>query len=911
MSSSFVAIDIETTGLDPDRDAVTEVALVRFDDAGRELASFASFVNPGRAIPLFVQQLTGVTDSDVANAPGLDAIAPRLLAFAGDDPLIGHNVQFDRGHLRRAGVIFPGPSVDTAEFSRLIMPLRRPRNLVDLAAELGIEVETHHRALADARTAGYIFLALRARATAIPEAQRAQLARLVAIHNPELAAAIGPPRQADEEPAPLGAVRPAPSLPRLVPRDPPHPVGEQHLEQAFEAAAASIPGFEHRPQQRDMAVALTRAINDGGHLMVEAGTGVGKSLAYLLPAALHAVQNDRRIVISTNTISLQEQLLSKDIPAVRQSLVDAGVIDDPSDFRAVLLKGRSNYLCLQRWVGGYAAGMGDPDVARLAAGMLLWLPETETGDRSELALDQQSWLTWQRFSAQDADCLSRQNSFVRQGSCFLQRARRAAESAHIIVVNHALLLADVASGGSAIPQFDTLIIDEAHNLEDVATRQFGASVTRRMLTEALDALHHPAARDQRAGGVAESLKQRNDTLAALGEELKAAVARARRRVEPFLAALGPFLPARGEDDRVLLSGAIRSSPDWTSVEETATSLDDALQQAAAHALKGAQSLTAWTDDETHEGLAAEFETAARRVEELRQRVRLLLTPAGDDTIVWIGRERDGSASLNSAPLDVGPALRAELFDDCRSVVATSATLATGEDARYTARRLGLEDAEFRQLGSPFDYERSTLLAAVTDVPDPGSGDYLTEVASTIARLVRASDGRALALFTSHAALRQVASILRPELEQDGIAVLAQGVDGTPPRLIQNLIEQPRTLLLGTASFWEGIDVKGEALSLLIIARLPFAVPSDPVYQARSDQYDNPFMEYALPAAILRFRQGFGRLIRDHRDRGVVAVLDRRIFAKRYGRSFVDALPRCTMLKADAVTVAERTGEWLQ
>jgi DNA polymerase-3 subunit epsilon/ATP-dependent DNA helicase DinG len=247
----------------------------------------------------------------------------------------------------------------------------------------------------------------------------------------------------------------------------------------------------------------------------------------------------------------------------------------------------------------------------------------------------------------------------------------------------------------------------------------------------------------------------------------------------------------------------------------------------------------------------------------------------------------------------------------RTVIATSATLSAAGNMDYAAKRLGLEAPETLQLGSPFDYERSTLLAAFTDVPEPNGAGYVEAVARAVARLVKASDGRALALFTSHASLRQVAELVRPEMEAAGITVLAQGVDGAPRQLIDNLKDNPRTLVLGTSSFWEGVDVRGEALSMLIIARLPFSVPTDPVYRARSDQYDNPFVQYALPGAILKFRQGFGRLIRDKDDRGVVAVLDRRIYDKQYGRDFVDALPKCTTVRGDSEAVARRAREWLE
>ncbi|HEY4669278.1 MAG TPA: helicase C-terminal domain-containing protein, partial [Tepidiformaceae bacterium] len=243
--------------------------------------------------------------------------------------------------------------------------------------------------------------------------------------------------------------------------------------------------------------------------------------------------------------------------------------------------------------------------------------------------------------------------------------------------------------------------------------------------------------------------------------------------------------------------------------------------------------------------------------------------------------------------------------------ATSATLSAAGSMEYAERRLGLERPEKLRLGSPFDYRSSTLLAAFSDVPEPNAPGYSEALAAAIVELVKASDGRALALFTSHASLKRVASLVRQPLEDSGIVVLAQGIDGPPRQLTENLIQNPRTLVLGTSSFWEGVDVRGDALSLLIIARLPFAVPSDPIYRARSEQYDNPFNEYALPAAILRFRQGFGRLIRDREDRGVVAVLDRRVYEKQYGAQFIKGLPECTRIRGDTADVADHVRDWLR
>jgi DNA polymerase-3 subunit epsilon/ATP-dependent DNA helicase DinG len=669
--------------------------------------------------------------------------------------------------------------------------------------------------------------------------------------------------------------------------------------------------FEERAEQREMAEAVRSAMSDGGHWLVEAGTGVGKSMAYLIPAAIHALRNGDRVVVSTNTINLQEQLLSKDIPALRRILKEAGIIKDETELRASLLKGRSNYLCLRRWIASYGASMADPDFARLAASMLLWLPETESGDRSELNLDPGERVTWQRFSAQDTDCLNKQNSVVREGNCFLQRARKSAESAHILIVNHALLLADIAAGGSAIPPYDHLIVDEAHNLEDQATQQFGGTVSRRILSDALEGLHRRAGREQREGGVVAILKAFPDgAIHIAGKALEEAVIRANGTLLPLFEALAAHVP-KGDDDRMLVTRAVRARDTWTTVENAWAAVDRALRDAISRATSASRAIVDGHLVDEPDAIAGEIDSATRKLDEARQTLELLMGSTDDDTIVWIGRDRDGTGSLNSAPLDVGPTLWEQLFSKRRTVVATSATLSAGGSMDYAVRRLGFESPETLKLGSPYDYKHSTLLAAFTDIPEPNDPAYTNAVADAVTMLGRSSGGRALALFTSHAALRNTAAIVRRELESDGIVVLAQGVDGSPRQLIEHLKANPRTVLLGTSSFWEGVDVRGDALSMLIIARLPFAVPSDPVYKARSEQYDSPFGQFALPGAILRFRQGFGRLIRDRSDRGVVAVLDRRIWEKSYGRDFVAALPDCTRIKADTATVAGRAGEWLE
>jgi DNA polymerase-3 subunit epsilon/ATP-dependent DNA helicase DinG len=909
MTRTYVALDLETTGLDPEHDRIIEIGAVRFDESGREIEAYQRLINPGREIPPFIERFTGVTNGMVADAPAVAAVAPELESFIGESRIVGHNIGFDLNYLAREGVRLRVDALDTAELARYLVPRLRSHGLAEVARELEVEAIDHHRALNDARTAAAVFARLVARAAALEPAQRSQLARFVSINQPGLATVIAGDAGESNAGRHIPGLSTAPEYPALEPRDPPVPVTATDLEAGFRAASAVMERFEDRPEQRQMAEAVRESFVRGGHYLIEAGTGVGKSLAYLLPAAIDAVRNGRRVVVSTNTIALQEQLLAKDIPALRRIMVAAGIIDSEEDLRASLLKGRANYLCIQRWIANYASGLGDPDFARLGSAMLLWLPETETGDRAELNLAPDEWVSWQRFSAQDADCLSRQNRYVREGQCFLLRARKAAESAHILVVNHALLLADLAAGGSAIPEFDHLVIDEAHNVEDVATNQFGASLSLRRTVEALDGIHRRGGREQREGGVVTLLRALpQEAFGLLAKSLEDSVARCFEHAAPFFTALGK-LTAAGEDDRQLLTPAIRHGDRWDAVEEAWDGFLRSLRELEARGATAAKAVSE-AAVESADVLAAEFEAALRKVQELHLLAEQLMGSPGDDTIAWTSRDRDGAGTLNSAPLDVGPRLWEELFSKTETVIATSATLSANGDMGFAARRLGLQEPEMVQLGSPFNYRDATLLAAVEDVPDPAAREYLDAVARAVVELTDASGGRALALFTSNAALRRVADMVRGELDARGILALAQGVDGSPRQLTEQLRSNPRTLVLGTASFWEGIDIRGDALSLLIIARLPFGVPSDPVFKARSEQYPSPFSDYALPSAILRFRQGFGRLIRDKTDRGVVAVLDRRLWEKQYGKAFLNSLPDCTRLKAPTADVADAVGDWL-
>jgi DNA polymerase-3 subunit epsilon/ATP-dependent DNA helicase DinG len=633
------------------------------------------------------------------------------------------------------------------------------------------------------------------------------------------------------------------------------------------------------------------------------------SIAYLFPAAIYAVANGRRVVISTNTINLQEQLYHKDIPILRQAL--------PAPFEATVLKGRANYLCLRRWRSFIREGVQSDADRLLAAKILLWLPQTETGDRSELALDDREAFRWATSLAADAlHCTPQLCRDHRAGRCFLSRARRRAEGAHLIVVNHALLLADQALESKILPEYDDLIVDETHHLEDVATRQLGANIEQQELLNSLAAL----SQQQGAGRYAGLVSRAHATLiSAAGAPMRTAAGEltqpahdaaegARRTVATFFEAVAAFargaalggeggrgfgLDRLGGPERDLrLTAAVREQAGWLPVKETwdgaARSLGD-LQTALARIVDSLEPYTGAA--EAVDDALADLTTAQRQLGEVQIALDSIVGAPTPEQVYWITWGERG-LTLHAAPLDVGQLLEQHLFRHKSCVVLTSATAQVGGSFRYLRQRLGLGPGAYTlAVPSPFDYQSQALLCVPSDLPDPGERSFPEASQQALQSILQATGGRTLVLFTSHAALRAAHEFLRPRLPH--LTVLGQGIDGGRQQLLERFREGEGTVLLGTSSFWEGIDVVGEALSCLVIVKLPFSVPSDPVFAARSEQFGDPFGEYALPQAVLRLKQGFGRLIRSGSDRGVVAVLDSRLWTKRYGPVFLRSLPPAT------------------
>ncbi len=663
---------------------------------------------------------------------------------------------------------------------------------------------------------------------------------------------------------------------------------------------------------------VTEAFNKGQHLLVGAGTGTGKSIAYLLPAAFWAQQNDRRVVVSTNTINLQDQLLLKDLPELQRLM--------PFELRAAVLKGKRNYLCTRLFQRLRHSGPSNADEMTLYARILVWLPESESGDAAEISLRTAGErLAWNSLNADNDVCSADKCA---QEGCPLHFARRRAELAHILVVNHALLLADVASENRVLPEYVDLIADEAHHLENAVTSALSFYVDKRYIESLLDEVNKP-----RAGLLADLLRRAEAALpaeysrniAGRVEELRAAGHQSVGRLEEFFLTLDYFLSqfTSGQtrySEQIRFTQGIRTQPSYDDLEISWDNFNQHLKTITKSLgkLSGVLAdLSATYDIEDGEDLWLALMSLTRNLEEIQTNIDDLLVNPSENMIYWaeLFKQR---LSLHAAPLRVGPLVEEHIFNTKETVILTSATLRTvgqGRDGRpsfdFLRERLHAQHADELAVGSPFDFKASTLVYLPTDIPEPNQPGYQRYVEQAIVEIANALGGRTLALFTSYSQLQSTAKVITQTLAAAGISVLAQTEGSSRQQLLtQFKLEDSRSVLLGTRSFWEGIDVPGPALQAVVIVKFPFDVPSDPVFAARSETFDSPFFEYSIPETVLRFRQGFGRLIRRQDDEGIVVVLDKRILTKRYGQAFLDALPECTVLRQRIDRIGELSQRWL-
>ena len=926
----FIVCDLETTGFQPDKDKIIEIAMVRIVN-GELVDSFTSLVNPQCSTPLKIKRLTGISDQQLASSPTLQQVIDDIKKFLTPVPLVGHNIEFDRAFLEaNLGWLPFTTCLDTLELARMIIPGAPGHSLAALARHLGLESRELHRAMDDVLTTTDLYLALAKRLELLSmevllqllpllrQGQSTWLQVIETLTRDKIANFIDA-KISSRVPVkePVSTIKPS----RNHPLDPEHEgnLTIEHLLGPASPLANLLPNYEQRREQINMASAVDKTLAEGKILLVEAGTGTGKSLAYMVPALLWSLRRDQRAVIATNTINLQEQLWHKDVPLL-QRLIDA-------PFQAALLKGRANYLCLRRFF--HLAGSVDaltPAEAKLVARILVWLQHTDSGDRAELNLFGPDNETWLQLCSESESCLGGSCRWYNR-YCFVTRARRNAESSQLLIINHALLFTDMISEMKILPPHDTLIIDEAHHIDDTATMHLGKKVSRSGIGQWLSLAGRtfkkfkgtvpPQDSKQWFGALSEAeqdryaLKESADTFfnclaSACAEQTTPGFNSTRFRLHR-------------EPDLLVLVEA-----EWQNfLYRLRSMLNGGLKTVSKLLEEWVASGEPW--EEKLQDVIFVFGLGTGHLADLL----FIMGEPADNYVYWLdvyshpNQQGYVNCTLHATPVDISKMLYEQLFNTSRSIVLTSATMTVNDSFNHFMSRCGLDLLPVERvhtgiMNSPFDYDNQCLLYIADNIPLPAEAsaeDYLDALVDTIYQLVLDTGGRTLVLFTSHKLLRDVYYRTRPRLEEAGICLLGHGLDGGRGRLVEQFIRDGRSVLFGSSSFWEGVDIPGEALVSVIIIKLPFSPPYDPIQEARQElivaRGHNAFYGLSLPQAVIRFKQGFGRLIRSKRDRGTVVVLDRRIIAKRYGRVFFNSLPVKTHLRGELAAFRKKLADWIR
>ncbi|WP_050615396.1 ATP-dependent DNA helicase DinG [Bacillus testis] len=931
MTQRYVVVDLETTGNAVKKgDKIIQFAAVVIEN-DRIVDTYSTLINPQQPISPFIEELTGIKEEDVKDAPLFEEVAPTINSLLRHSTFVAHNVLFDlpflQDQLQEAGFEgFFGSTIDTVELAKIMRPGATSYKLSHLALDEGYEHDRPHQADSDAYVTAELFLLFKREMAELPLVTLKQLNKLSFSLKSEISDLLSQILQARMAQSPKHhpglAINKGIAFNKPVSEDAPKQDVSQHYpvskEEKMEMLSKAFSRFEQRSDQLLMMDQVYKTLTEGQISLIEAGTGLGKTLGYLLPAAYFSAQRQQSVMISTYTIDLQNQLLHKELDNLKKMI--------PFSVKSAVLKGRANYLSLAKFDRALRARDDHYDSALTKMQILVWLLKTTTGDKDELNLTSGGELFWEKLHCSPG--LASEHTSSWEAYDFYERALMAAGNADLIITNHSYLMSDVFGKKNPLLKSRTLIVDEAHHLESAALKYLGSSidyVSMKMLTNKLGQLGQNqllCKLEKMVSGIDACYKQKIGDVDFLLQE-------AIFEWEQFFTLLSKICQEESEKQGfkqalplgLLLEGTHQSQPLYMLAERLAEHF-----KRIASALKEMVQLVV---QKGHPGKTQLFylndiEDIASSLREYAGLLQEFFLRNKEDILYWAEWTRNSPSQyvyLYSQPITGGSEMWSNYFSQLQSAVLTSSTLTIKGSFEYMKKKLGFDgqSIETAIYPSPFDYKNKVRLLVAEDIPEVSNvamDEYASHIADYIEQAAIATKGRMLVLFTSHEMLKATHEYVRNKEELMDFNILSQGISSkSKTRLIKYFQNYDKSILLGTASFWDGLDLPGETLECLMVVRLPFSPPNDPVTEARlrkiKEQGENPFTAYSLPEAIVRFRQGFGRLIRTAEDKGVCIICDKRIVSAYYGQDFLQSIPAVQTDRVVAGDLQMKIKDWFK
>lgn len=933
----FVALDTETTGLNPNVDELIEIAAVKYLNDGQKVV-FNSFVKPRREVPHYIEYLTHITPADLKSAPPFSKVLIDLKAFIGDAVIVGQNTSFDLDFINAKLIELNELPIlnqwwDTGELGRIYLPFISNHRLGTLCAEFGISLEQAHRAIHDAEATGQLFLKLlryiithfgtMINVRILELCKQAQLdsslsSLLEVIVDYQRKFAL----------VSTGSVKKVVSRHNVIENKCLVPILKSQDEFFSESGIISkrFEQFEYRAGQLEMSVSIEKALINKDYHIVEAGTGVGKSFAYLIPALQYSFSNSKKVVVSTNTKNLQEQLFHKDLPALQN------ILQVP--YKAVLVKGRENYICERKWeelLSEQSRGLTPYEAAGMLS-LLIWKMNTKTGDITEnSSFDRNRFsLIWRRLSSDRHYCAGRKCPHFNR--CYVMRLRKNVEDSSLVVINHSLLLSDLKSNRISLGEYDTLIIDEAHNIMQTAARQLGIELSYAEIINQLNQVSkiyrkkNVAFLEQIDKAVSKSVLSYSlkEHITFICKNIENTIETHRKPVYDFFELISNECEKRGSYGKLRIKEQSDFPDIYSCLKKITDFWKDFLKQ--LHALSNIFSGLNAQQLPSYDTLLERIQGMEMRAVETENDLLTVLNPDFKNYACWLESTQKNDKNLPAsilcyAPIEVNDHLNNIVYKNVSSIVFTSATMALRNSFKYYKYQSGLDLVTDKKITecvveSPFDYLSQSRLYVAGFLPEPDETEFfLPQALDLIELIIESTPVGTLTLFTSYKDLDAAYNKLNDILYHKNRPLFAQGKWSSRSALLDEFKKHNNAVLLGTSSFWEGIDVQGESLSLLILFKLPFQVPTEPIVEAYIEKLDsenkNSFMHYMLPNALLRLRQGFGRLIRSKTDNGVVIIIDPRVATKKYGHYFQEVLPSTSVIIKDPLEMQSSVIEFFK